>query len=273
MRFSVCACDQDLHWRFPFPLRGSYEHCARLAAKIGYDAIELQIQDPIKYDGNKLKTCLDAYHMQVSSVTTGLAFTFEGMSMTDDDADARKKTVTRLKRQLDLAKVLDTKILLGIIRGRMKLGETKEDFEAKLTDSMWCLLEYAKEIGSGIIFEHINRNDGDIYNSTERTMQFIEKFQSPYLFYNIDTYHMITDDPSPTEALKRSWKKLELFHVSDEDRMLPDDKHFDFVEVADLLQRLNYQRWVTLECKPLPTSEVAARQGFDYLKRVFEKQV
>ena len=40
MRFSIIAVDIPLPADFPFPLRGSYEECARRAAAFGYEAIE-----------------------------------------------------------------------------------------------------------------------------------------------------------------------------------------------------------------------------------------
>jgi len=269
MKYSICACDLELNPDFPFPLRGNYEECARMAHEIGFDGIELQIQDPSFYNGNILRKQIERYNLKVSAIATGLAYTFERLSMSDDDASVRKKTVERLKRQMDLAKCLDSQILIGIIRGRMKQGETKENFEEKLTDSMWQLLEYAKEINTNIVFEHINRFDGDVFNSTDRTMQFIEKFDSPFLFYNIDTYHMYTEDTSIEAAIKRSFHKLVLFHVSDVGRSLPDNQHFNFMEAARVLRELGYQEWLTLECKPLPTSEAATKEGFKFMKKVF----
>lgn len=269
MLFSVCACDQPLAPQFPFPLRGNFACCAQYARELGFDGIELQIQDPRKYDGAVLREIIDRTGLGVSAVTTGLAYTFEGMSMTDSDPVVRRATVNRLKQQLDLAGQLDSNILLGIIRGRLAPGETEEVFEAKLTESMWALLEHAEKVGTGVIFEHINRYDGDIYNSTDRTMRFIESFHSRCLFYNADTYHMLTDDPDPRQAVERSIGKLELFHVSGAGRELPDDAHFDFAAVAAKLKELRYSRWVTLECKPLPTSKEATCKGLAYLKRVF----
>ena len=47
MKFSVCTVDRPLEAVSPFPLRGtSYEECAIVAENLGYDGIELQIQDP-----------------------------------------------------------------------------------------------------------------------------------------------------------------------------------------------------------------------------------
>ena len=101
MRFSIIAVDIPLPADFPFPLRGSYEECARRAAAFGYEAIELQIQNPLDYDYAAVRKSLERYGMRASAVTTGLSYLFEGHNMSAKDSSVRAKTVERLKRQLE----------------------------------------------------------------------------------------------------------------------------------------------------------------------------
>lgn len=270
MKFSVCTVDRDLSPDVPFPLRGkTYEECARQAELLGFDGIELQIQDPKYYNGRELKQMLDSHGLGASAVTTGLAYTMEGMSMTHPDPKVRAATVERLKRQLDLAKELDSQILIGYLRGRKGPDRSDQEFEDILTETLGEVVEYGASIQTPTVFEQINRNDGDVFNSTERTMSFLEKFHSDWLLYNGDTYHMLTEDFDVPAAIHRSLSKLVLFHVSDEGRNLPDDKHFDFHQAANVLKEAGYEKWVSIECKPLPDSLTATRQGIEYLKKTF----
>ncbi len=270
MKFSVCTVDRPLEAVSPFPLRGtSYEECATVAEDLGYDGIELQIQDPAQYNPKELKATLDRHNLGCSAITTGLAYLYEGMSMTHPDKKVRMATVERLHRQLDLAKELDSQVLVGYLRGRKQPGMSDEEFEDILTDSVARTLEYAVEIQCPFVMEQINRNDGDVFCSTERTMTFLEKFNCDLLLYNGDTYHMITEDPDVPGAIRRSLGKLVLFHVSDTGRLLPDDKHFNFYEAAKVLKEANYDKWVSIEAKPWPTSYQCSRTGLNYLRRVF----
>lgn len=269
MKFSVCAVDRNLPDDRPFPLRGkTYTECADIAAKLGYDGIELQIQDPKNYNGTELKRMFDDHNLKVSAVTTGLAYLYENMSMTHPDPSIRAKTVDRLKRQLDLAKQLDTGILVGFLRGR-QLDRSAREYEEILSDSVQKVLDYAEEIETPFIFEQINHKDGDIYCSTNRTMEFLESFNSKWLQFNGDTYHMESDDTNIEKAIIRSLDKLVLFHVSDVGRLLPDDKHFDFQTAADTLLKANYDKWVTIECRPLPNSLICCQKGLEYLHKIF----
>ena len=270
MRLSVCAVDRDLSPDTPFPLRGtSYQDCAEKAEKLGFDGIELQIQDPRLYQGPELKKVLEDHGLAASAVTTGLAYTLEGLSMTHPDPAVREATVERLKRQLDLVRELDSQILIGYMRGRKAPGQTDQEYEEILTETLGAVVEYGASIQTPTVFEQINRRDGDVFNSTERTMSFLEKFHSHWLLYNGDTYHMATEDPDVPAAIRRSLSKLVLFHVSDHDRLLPDNRHFNFREAAAVLKEAGYSKWVSIECKPLPDSWTATQKGIQYLKEVF----
>lgn len=270
MKFSVCAIDRELDGKRPFPLVApSYARCAEIASSLGFDGIELQVQDPGPYHGAKLKRQLSDNGIGCSAVTTGLAYLYEGMSMVHPDPVKRQATVERLWRQLDLAAELGSQVLVGFLRGRKAPGQSDEEFLAILRDSVEKVLRYAEDIRVPFVMEQINRHDGDVLCTTEQTMSFLESFRSDWLLYNGDTYHMITEDPDVPAAIRRSIGKLVLFHVSDAGRLLPDDLHFNFYEAAATLKALQYDKWTSIECLPIPDSVSACRQGISYLKRVF----
>lgn len=269
MKFSVCTVDRPLEAVSPFPLRGtSYEECAIVAENLGYDGIERR-PGSRAVQSERTESNSGSDNLGCSAITTGLAYLYERMSMTHPDKKVRMATVERLHRQLDLAKELNSQVLVGYLRGRKQPGMSDEEFEDILTDSVARTLEYAVEIQCPFVMEQINRNDGDVFCSTERTMTFLEKFNCDLLLYNGDTYHMITEDPDVPGAIRRSLGKLVLFHVSDTGRLLPDDKHFNFHEAAKVLKEANYDKWVSIEAKPWPTSYQCSRTGLNYLRRVF----
>ena len=207
--------------------------------------------------------------MRASAVTTGLSYLFEGHNMSAKDSSVRAKTVERLKRQLDFARELDSQILIGFLRGRMEADDTAEQYESRLSESMYKIIEYADEIDGRICFEQINRRDGDLYNSTAETLRFIEKFRSKRLFYNADTYHMISEEGDVAAALRLAKERMSLFHVSDCGRLLPDDRHFNFRAAAAALRSIDYDGWVTIECRPVPDEDSVARDGIAYLSNIF----
>lgn len=270
MKFSVCAVDRDLPVKVPFPLRGkTYEECAATAAKLGFDGIELQVQNPVEYNGKELRKMLDSYGIKASAVTTGLAYTYEGMSMVHPDKKIRQATVERLQRQLDLAKELDSQILIGFLRGRKAPEDSEGKYEEILTESVRQVLDYAEQIQTPMVMEQVNHIDGDVFCSTERTVTFLEKFKSPWLVYNGDTYHMEMEDGDIAQAIRRSMDKLVLFHVSDVERSFPDGKHFDFNIAAQTLKECGYHKWVSIEYRPLPDSFTACQKGIEFLKKNF----
>ena len=157
----------------------SFRDCARLAELLGFNGIELQVQDPADYDTKALKRTLDFYGIRASAITTGMAYTFEGLSLPHKDDKIRKASVERMKRQLDFARELESHILIGYMRGRKAPGQSDEEYESILT--------------------------------AERTMAFLEKFRNDWLLYNGDTYHMVEEDYDIPAAIRCSVPKLVLF--------------------------------------------------------------
>ena len=239
---------------------------------MGYDGIELQVQNPADYDAKALRRSLDYFGIRASAVTTGMAYTFEGLSLSHTDKKIRAAAVERMKRQLDFARSLDSQILIGYMRGRKLPGMSDEEYEAILTDSIGEVADYGRSIGAATVFEQINHHDGDVFCSTERTMTFLEKFNNDWLLYNADTYHMVEEDPDTPTAIRRSLSKLSLFHVSDVGRSLPDGHHFDFQTAAETLITENYTGWVTIELKPIPDTLTACVSGIRYLKETFRNE-
>ena len=67
-----------------------------------------------------------------------LAYLFEGMSMVHPDKKMRMATIERLCRDMDMAKELDSQILIGYMRGRKTAGQTDEEYEDILTEMFFA---------------------------------------------------------------------------------------------------------------------------------------
>src|SRR5690606_14842938 len=89
------------------PLQGNLEEVAQIAAKIGYDALQLTINEPAKQNAEEIRDTLRMYNLSVSSIATGLSYTKEGLCIGSKDEDNRKKSVQRMKEYIDLAYILD----------------------------------------------------------------------------------------------------------------------------------------------------------------------
>ena len=72
MKFTVCAIDRELDGKRPFPLVApSYAKCAEIAKELGFDGIELQIQDPTGYNGSELKRHIIVRHSAMCTQRSG----------------------------------------------------------------------------------------------------------------------------------------------------------------------------------------------------------
>ena len=80
---------------------------------------------------------------------------------------------------------------------------------------------------------------------------------------------MISEEGDVAAALRLAKERMSLFHVSDCGRLLPDDRHFNFRAAAAALRSIDYDGWVTIECRPVPDEDSVARDGIAYLSNIF----
>src|SRR4030042_6447936 len=104
-------------------IKENFRDSIRRVAEWGYDAVELHIRDPLGVDVDEIKNLLNHYRLPVPTIGTGQAYGEEGLSFADPDPEIRRKTVQRIKDQMDLASKLGIpRVTIGLVRGTVMLG-------------------------------------------------------------------------------------------------------------------------------------------------------
>lgn len=67
----------------PIVLRGCYAENIIKAAKIGYDFVEIHVNDPKTLDIHKIQRVCEENNIAVSTIGTGMGYTVDGLSFTD----------------------------------------------------------------------------------------------------------------------------------------------------------------------------------------------
>ena len=137
------------------------------------DGAELCISNYNNLDVAKIKDELDQRGLGCSTLSTGQARGLEGLSLIGVPADVTKKTQERFMQHIDAAKILGSKVTMGLMRG---LGsQTTMDKDLKeLAEAMKPIIEYADKKGVIICLEAINRYETALLNSAEATVEFID---------------------------------------------------------------------------------------------------
>jgi sugar phosphate isomerase/epimerase len=244
-----------------------FTQSSKLAGFLGFKATELHIQDPNKINRAAICKALQKSGMRVSTIGTGQAYVDEGLSFSSPDAAIRERAVQRIKDQIELAKELKAKVIIGTIKGRMpEAPEDKVTARKRVIDCFRECSTYAKKYETYLTLEAINRYETNFLNTAEETAKFIDEVGSPLLGLHLDTFHMNIEEVSIEEALRKYARYLIHVHVADSNRWAPGMGHLDFRGIVKTLREIDYQGFLAVECLPKPEPLLAAKQALAYLQ-------
>lgn len=249
-------------------MRGSWRDGIRMAGELGYDGVELAVRDPLEIDSKTAMRVLHDARLEVSALGTGQAYLKDGLSLTHDDKGMRTRAIERLEAHIRLAGQLGTKVIVGLLRGRIVRDRSTTD--ARLEDALRRPLELADLMNVPILLEAINRYETDYLPRIEDVLEVVERLGSPVLGVLADTFHMNIEETSLAAALRRAGSRLRHVHVADSNRLAPGWGHVDFSIVVQTLQEMDYDGFLSAEILPRPDPISAARQAVACLRPLMQ---
>lgn len=234
-----------------------------------FDTLELHIQKPDMVDGERLKAYCDAKQVGISTIGTGMAYTYEGLTVTDPDPMVRAAALQRLKDQIDLAAVLRCDIVIGSMRGGLHKGDDLDSIDRRMCLAMNDLCDYAEKKQVNICIEALNRYETQYLRTGEDVLGLIESVGSSRLKVHLDSYHMNIEESDMGQAIRRCAKHLGHFHACDNNRRYPGSGHIDFAPLLAALCEIGYPYSVTQEILPTPDGYTAAQRGLEHMRQIY----
>jgi len=255
----------------PRPLSGNLEQNFKIAAEIGYDAVELHnIKNPNTININDLNRLCKKYSIGISAISTGLSNYVDKLSLIDDSKKIRIAAIERVKEYIRLAGYLNCYVIIGTVRGNIPDLSNYKYYEKRLLDSIKFLSEQLINSNAILLIEIANRYESNYLNTAEEISNFIDKVNIPNLKMMLDTFHMNIEEANICLSIEKHYKKLGYFHVADSNRLYPGAGHIDFKLILSTLKKINYKGFIGLECLPLPDGITAAKVSIKFLKRFLE---
>ncbi|MFV0412980.1 MAG: TIM barrel protein [Oscillospiraceae bacterium] len=264
MKYSLCASFKAaLHE--PVLFRGAFDEAFFYARELGFGGVELHIRDTKEL---QKATLLNASHetgVQLSCISTGLAYRVDGLSLTSEDSENRQQAIQRVKEHLDFADAFGCKVLLGSMRGNLQFAEDTATYQ-RFLQSMQELAHYIDQKNCAIVLEAINRYENNYLNCAEKTIEFLRQVGSPKVKLLLDTFHMNMEETDALLALRHAGEWLGHFHVADNTRLYPGSGQINFAALLRTLEDIHYDGWVSVECLSVPDERTAAQKALHYLK-------
>ena len=271
-------------WQSPFTSK-SIALFPKIKA-LGYDLIEIPVEDPLLIDGNKIKKALDDNGLKVS-VCGAFGPTKD---LTHEDEKVHLQCFKYLEQCFDLCNELDVKFFAGpmysaVGKARLVSSEQrKKEWDLAVSNlKKACNMAYAHDLCIGL--EPLNRFESDMINTAEDVMRLVTDINHDAARVALDGFHMTIEERNIRDAINRVGDKLIHLQVSENHRGVPGTGLTPWNDFKLGLQDINYNGALVIESFTPEIKELAAAvciwktmvisqdefasQGLQFLKQTF----
>jgi sugar phosphate isomerase/epimerase len=233
-------------------------------AEIGYAGVELQVQDPAKFDHAAIATLANDNGIAISAVSTGAIGAAENLYLTLPDAAGRRKAIDRFRAVLELAAEYGVDASIGRFRGGSKIAGSREHALTWLREALEELLPLAESLGNKIVLEPQTRYIGDLLNTIDETVTFIRTFDTISLTFEADFHHQSLEEHSLVASLVAGQRSglMSYVQIADSTRHAPGTGSFNWIDLMATLHASGYDGWLAMEFTQGRDSDRAAQLAY-----------
>jgi len=253
-------------WIFSEPL----EESIFKAAELGFDGVELFTASSDSINSDILATLLGKYNIKLSAVGTGAGKIIKGLTLTDPNTETRREAITFISDMIRFGARFGAPAIIGSMQGNSASVTLKEQSITWLVEGLNLLGDIAEKEGVKLIFEALNRYETNLINQLEEGTKLIHKLDTKNVTLLADLFHMNIEEKSITDSILTYGTSIGYVHFADSNRRPIGMGHLQIVEIANALNTIGYNEYVSAEAFPWPDPEAAARQTIQSFKKYFQ---
>lgn len=255
--------------------------------QLGYDVVEIPVEDPDIIDGQKVKEALDKHNLE--AVVCG-AFG-PSRDFTHDDPAVHQQCFDYMDALMDFCTLWDLDFVAGpmysaVGKARMVSPDQKKKEWERAVTNLRKVCEKAADRGLELAIEPLNRFESDLINTTGQAKQLINDIDHPAAKIMVDGFHMSIEEKSMEDAIRTAGNQLIHVQTSENYRGTPGTGQTDWESFRKGLEAINYQGIVSIESftsdnqeladavciwRPLATDQdEMAENGLNFLKQTFK---
>lgn len=245
-------------WMSPFTTNKATE-LFPVIKKLGYDTVELAIEDPSAIDAKEIKQYLIDFDLHA---TVCGAFG-ETRDLTNDDEKYRQVGLDYIEQCLDIAAVLEAGFFAGpmysaVGKARLVPPEKKKIEWERAVKGLQEASVMAQNRGLELAIEPLNRFESDLINNVEDVLALINDIDHPAAKICLDMFHMNIEEPDPENAIAQAGDKLLHMQVSENYRGVPGTGGAHWAAYYRGLEKIAYNGTVSIESFTPENKELAA---------------
>jgi D-psicose/D-tagatose/L-ribulose 3-epimerase len=235
-------------------------HLIKKVKKMGYDILEVAVEDKDLIDWGRLKEMADDEDVKI---TISGAFASD-RDISSTDPAIRENGFNYIADCIKIANEMGSPIFTGPVYSAV--GKTRMvSLEQKKQERAWCVenLDRAGKIASeyGVVVgvEPLNRFETDMVNTAEQALSIVKEVSNEHIKISLDTFHCNIEEKNIGDTIRKVGKDL-LCHVqgNESDRGTPGTGHLDWAGIKKALQDINYEGAMVIETFGAPSKQLAA---------------
>ncbi|MGV3764049.1 sugar phosphate isomerase/epimerase family protein [Parapedobacter sp.] len=245
-------------WTSPFHAEEAAVLFGKIAS-LGYNAVEIAVEDPALIDIPTVKAALEANGLE--AIICG-AFG-PTRDLTSDDEQLQRTGLDYIEACLDIARALGSRFFAGpmysaVGKARMVAPAQRAIEWERAVVNLRTVCESAAARGLEIALEPLNRFESDLINNVDDLLHLIGDINHPAAKICLDMFHMNIEEPDPEAAIVKSGEKLIHVQVSENYRGTPGTGNASWDAYRRGLEAIGYQGVVSIESFTPENQELAA---------------
>lgn len=271
-------------WLWTSPFNSETTSLFPKIKEMGYDAVEIPVEDPSLIDAKKVKEALDEHDLK--PIICGAFGT--SRDFTHEDPAFHQNSFDYIEACFEITAELGAKFVAGpmysaVGKARLVSPEQKKIEWDRAVTNLHKVCQMAESRGLEIALEALNRFETDLINNSEDLMRLIKDINHPAAKVLLDAFHMNIEEPDIERAIQLVGDKLIHVQVSENYRGTPGTGQTRWDAYKRGLEAVNYTGVVSIESftpeikelagavciwRPLvPSQDEFASEGYKFLKQ------
>lgn len=244
----------------PFVFHDDLELGCRMAAELGFDAVEVFAPSGSSPLLAPLRTMLQTQSLSLAAVGTGAGWLCHQWSLTSADPETRSQALQFIESIIDFAGDLGAPAIVGSMQGRVLPGQNHIECLQWLQEGLASLAERAKRWSQPLFYEPLNRYETNFFNRQDDAMLWLDSVKIDNVLLLADLFHMNIEESNVAESLRSIRNRLGHIHFADSNRRSIGLGHTPMGPIMQVLKEIEYRGYLSAEVLPYPNSWEAARQ-------------
>jgi sugar phosphate isomerase/epimerase len=260
MKTAITLCQVEQAAAGPFVFRQPLGEAFALAARIGFDAVEMFLPGADFISVGEVRALADQHGLAIAAVGTGAGMLRHGLSLTDPSQARRAEALEFVVSLIEFGGQLGAPAILGSMQGRWGGEVSRGQALDWLAAALAVAGDAAAAHGVAFIYEPLNRYETNLINRLGEGAEFLARRALTNVVLLADLFHMNIEEQDLAGSIIQAGRHVGHVHYADSNREAMGLGHTDPGPVLAALRAIGYSGFLSAEIFPLPDPESAARQ-------------